>query len=152
MVYDVMIKEEPDEKVATIRRRITPDRIPQVIPDAFQRLMDAVGPAGYGEGMPGIVMHEMRPAEVADVEVFMPVAEGFEPPAGIEVTTLPGGTMAATVHTGPYDESGPAYEALAEWIDEHGKQVVGPPREHYVNDPNVVGREQAETEIEFPVA
>jgi effector-binding domain-containing protein len=60
--------------------------------------------------------------------------------------------MAATVHTGPYDESGPACEALAEWIDEHGKQVVGPAREHYLNDPNVVGMEHAETEIEFPIA
>ncbi len=152
MVYDVMIKEEPDEKVATIRRRITPDRIPQVIPDAFRRLMDAVGPAGYGEGMPGTVIHEMRPAEVADIEVFMPVAEAFEPPEGIEVTTLPGGTMAATVHTGPYDENGSAYEALTEWIEEHGKQVVGPPRELYLNDPNVVGVEHAETEIEVPIA
>ena len=152
MVYDVMIKEEPDQVVATIRRRITPGRIPQVVPDAFEHLMEAVGPVGYGDGMPGIVMHEMRPPEVADIEVFMPVAERFEPPAGVEVTTLPGGTMAATVHTGPYGESGPAYEALTEWIDEHGKQIVGPPREHYLNDPNIVGMEHAETEIEFPVA
>jgi effector-binding domain-containing protein len=152
MVYDVTIKEEPDELVATIRRRITPERIPYVVPDAFEHLMAAVGPIGYGDGMPGIVMHEMCPPKIADIEVFMPVAERFEPPVGVGVTTLRGGTMAATVHTGPYAESGPAYDALAEWIDEHGKQIVGPPREHYLNDPEVVGLEHAETEIEFPVA
>jgi effector-binding domain-containing protein len=152
MTYDVMIKEEPDELVASIRRRIAPEQISEVIPDAFEHLMTAVGPVGYGDGMPGIVMHEMRPPEVADVEVFMPVAERFEPPAGVDVTTLRGGTMVATVHTGPYGESGPAYQALTEWIDDHGKQIVGPPRELYLNDPNVVGMEHAETEIEFPVA
>jgi effector-binding domain-containing protein len=37
-------------------------------------------------------------------------------------------------------------------IDEHGERVVGPPRERYLNDPNVVGMERAETEIEFPIA
>ncbi|MGZ8631527.1 MAG: GyrI-like domain-containing protein [Actinomycetota bacterium] len=152
MPYDVMIKEEPDELVASIRTRIRPERIGDVIPDAFGRLMACVGPVGYGEGMPGIVMHEMREPEVADIEVFMHVASRFDPPEGVEVTTLRGGTMAATVHTGAYDGSGLAYEALTEWIDEHGRQIAGPPREHYLNDPHVVGMDRAETEIEFPVA
>ncbi|MGZ8582935.1 MAG: GyrI-like domain-containing protein [Actinomycetota bacterium] len=152
MPYDVMIKEEPDELVASIRTRIRPERIGDVIPDAFERLMACVGPVGYGEGMPGIVMHEMREPEVADIEVFMPVASRFDPPEGVEVTTLRGGTMASTVHTGAYDRSGLAYEALTEWIDEHGRQIAGPPREHYLNDPHVVGMDRAETEIEFPVA
>lgn len=152
MAYDVTIKDEPDELVASIRTRIRPERIGEVIPDAFERLMGCVGPIGYGNGMPGIVMHEMREPEVADIEVFMPVADRFDPPEGVEVTTLRGGTMAATVHTGPYDASGAAYEALTEWIDEHGRQIVGPPREHYLNDPHVVGMDRAETEIEVPVA
>ena len=152
MRYDVMIKEEEDELVASIRSRIAPERIGSVIPDAFERLMACVGPIGYGQGMPGIVMHEMRESEVADIEVFMPVAARFDPPAGVTVTTLSGGTMAATVHTGPYDESAQAYQALTGWIDEHGRRIVGPPREHYLNDPHLVGMERAETEIEFPVA
>ena len=152
MPYDVTIKEEPDELVASIRTRIRPERIGEVIPDAFERLMACVGPVGYGDGMPGIVMHEIREPEVADIEVFMPVAGRFDPPEGVEVTTLHGGTMAAVVHTGPYDASRAAYEALTEWIDEHGRQILGPPREHYLNDPHVVGMDRAETEIEVPVA
>lgn len=152
MPYDVMIKEEPDELVASIRRRITPERIPDMIPDSFERLMECVGPVGFGEGMPGIVMHEIRESEVADIEVFVPVAERFDPPSGIDVLTLPGGTMAATIHTGPYDGTEAAYEALAIWIDEHGRQIVGPAREHYLNDPDVVGMKRAQTEIEFPIA
>ena len=35
MPYDVMIKEEPDELVASIRTRIRPERIGEVIPDAL---------------------------------------------------------------------------------------------------------------------
>lgn len=151
MSYDVMIKEEPDELVASIRTRIRPDRIGDVVPDAFQRLTACVEPVGYGAGMPGIVMHEMREAAVADLEVFVPVAERFDPPEGITITTLRGGTMVRTVHTGPYEGCRSAYEALAGWIDEHGRQMAGPPREHYLNDPQVVGIERAETEIEVPV-
>ena len=152
MPYDVTIKDEPDELVASIRTRIRPERIGEVIPDAFERLMGCVGPIGYGNGMPGIVMHEMREPEVADIEVFMPVAGRFDPPEGIGVSTLRGGTMAAVVHTGPYEASRAAYEALTDWIDEHGRQILGPPREHYLNDPLEVGMERAQTEIEVPVA
>lgn len=152
MTYDVMLKEEPDELVASIRARIRPEGIGGLIPDAFRRLMACVEPVGYGDGMPGIVMHEMREPDLADVEVFMPIAVRFEPPEGVEVTTLPGGTMVSTVHIGPYDASGPAYEALAAWADEHGRRIVGPPREYYLNDPGDVGMDRAETEIELPVA
>lgn len=151
MPYDVMLKEEPDELVASIRTRIRPAAIGEVIPDAFRRLMACVGPIGYGDGMPGIVMHEMREPDLADIEVFMPVASRFDPPDGIEVVALPGGTMVATVHTGAYDATQPAYEALTTWIDAHGRRIVGPPREHYLNDPGQVGMDRAETEIEFPV-
>jgi effector-binding domain-containing protein len=70
----------------------------------------------------------------------------------VEVGVLEGGTMAATIHTGPYDASGAAYEALMTWIDDRGRQPVGPPRERYLNDPHVVGLDRAETEIEVPVA
>ena len=42
MRYDVMIKEEEDELVASIRSRIAPERIGSVIPDAFERLMACV--------------------------------------------------------------------------------------------------------------
>jgi len=152
MGYDVNIKEEPDELVASVRRRIEPERIGEMVPEAFERLMGCVAPDGYGQGMPGLVMHDMRDHEVADVEVFVPIAERFEPPEGVQVAVLEGGAMAATIHTGPYDASGAAYDALTIWIDESGRRITGPPRERYLNDPHVVGLDRAKTEIEFPVA
>jgi len=151
MVYDVMVKEEPDELVASIRSTVPMERLGEAIPQAFVRLMACVGPGGYGQGMPGLVMHEMQPPRPADVEIFMPVARPFDPPEGIVVTTLPGGPMAVTVHTGPYDGAGAAHEAVAEWIGEHGRKIAGPPRELFLNDPHVVGMEHAQTEIELPI-
>ena len=152
MAYDVTIKEEPSELVASIRRRIASERIGEVIPEAFGRLARCVEEVGYGHGMPGIVLHEVREPTSVDVEVCMPVAAMFDPPEGVQVRVLPGGTMAAVVHTGPYDASQPAYDALTAWITDHGWTAIGPPREHYLNDPHVVGIDRAETEIELPVA
>ncbi len=150
MPYDVLIKDEPDELVASIRRRVNFAKVGDTIPDGFRRLWECVEPVGHGEGMPGMVIYQMD-GGVADIEMFVPVARPFDPSDEITVTTLPGGRMATTTHVGPYDGSGAAYAALGEWITEHGHHVVGPPREYYLNDPQVVGMDKAETEIEFPI-
>jgi hypothetical protein len=38
------------------------------------------------------------------------------------------GSVAWTVHRGPFDEIGPASHTVAGWIQEHGHEVAGPPR------------------------
>ena len=59
--------------------------------------------------------------------------------------------MIRTVHKGPYKTVGPAYQALASWIVERDYEVVGPPREWYLNDPKTTVEEQLLTAIEFPI-
>jgi AraC family transcriptional regulator len=49
--------------------------------------------------------------------------------------TLPGGTAAVTVHSGPYDQLPDAYAALEEWINTNGFHPAGAPWEAYLNDP-----------------
>ena len=53
MGYDVNIKEEPDELVASVRRRIEPERIGEMVPEAFERLMGCVAPDGIRAGHAG---------------------------------------------------------------------------------------------------
>lgn len=64
---------------------------------------------------------------------------------------LDGGTVATTEHRGRDEEIGPAYQVLTGWVAEHGYEIVGPPRELYLNDPMTVQADEIRTRIEFPV-
>lgn len=154
MSFDVTIKEVPDVLVASIRTHATLKNVGNEVHDAFERLAGFVIPVGSGEGMPGIVTHEQPTGSLddeMDLEVVMPIRERAEPPEGIHVRVLPGGCVASAIHRGPYDEVGPAYQALAVWIPAHRHDFAGPPREFYLNDPREVGEEEALTEIQFPI-
>ncbi len=48
--------------------------------------------------------------------------------------TLAGATVGATVHHGPYDQLGDAYQTLLEWISTNGYRIIGPPRQLYLSD------------------
>lgn len=151
MSYDVQVKEVPDELVASIRSHVSMASIGDEVGRDFRRLAEVVGPGGFGEGPPGLITYEIDPSAGADIEVFMPIRERFDPPTGIEVKTLSGGSIATAVHRGPYDEVGSAYEAITAWVPEHDGDFVGPPRERYLNDPTEPGQVDALTEVQFPI-
>lgn len=69
------------------------------------------------------------------VEAGFPVGTVIDADGPVQPARLPGGLVARTVHTGPYDELAPAYEALAAWVRDHGGEVAGDPWEVYLTDP-----------------
>ena len=84
MSYEIEIKEIPDHLVASVRRRASIANVGKEVPEAFHELMEAVGPVGYGDGMPGVVYcGEVGPETEWDMEIFMPVAAPFDPPEGM---------------------------------------------------------------------
>jgi effector-binding domain-containing protein len=60
-------------------------------------------------------------------------------------------TIATTIHKGPYDQVGPAYERLTTWITGQGLHAIGPPMEAYLNDPGETTPDEYLTEIMMPV-
>jgi effector-binding domain-containing protein len=84
--------------------------------------------------------------------VCIPVSEPVERFGRVEPDELPGGSIATTVHHGPYEEIRPAYDAIAAWVQEHGRRLAGPPREIYLNAPDQVADPgELETLIEWPI-
>jgi AraC family transcriptional regulator len=66
--------------------------------------------------------------------------------------TLPGGSAAVTIHSGPYDQLQSAYAALEEWIAANGFHPVGSPWEAYLNDPaDHPNPEDWKTEVCWPM-
>lgn len=157
---DIAIADIPPQTVLGMRRRgYYQEQIPAMIMELFLYVeQEGIEIAG----MPVFICHEtpeeaMRAAEEgnADVEVVIPVPAPVEitekSPKGAKCYELPGGTMVRAVHKGPYAASEATYNAIFAWISEHGREVTGPIREIYINDPAEVAEEDILTEIYVPV-
>jgi effector-binding domain-containing protein len=69
------------------------------------------------------------------VEAGFPVQASISGMDEVRASSLPGGTVAVTMHTGPHDEMEAAYEAIYAWIDSQGGTPSGDPWEVGLTDP-----------------
>ena len=149
LTYEIVSRDVPTQRVATIRERVQMTAIGRAMGEGFGEVARATEAAGAEiDGLPFAIYHEVGPDEV-EVELGFPVLGNVEV-GRVHSATLDGGHVACTVHMGPYEEVGRAYDALDRWVQMHGRRVVGPPREVYLNEPaaNVVPL----TEVQMPIA
>lgn len=154
MPYDVTIKQVPAQHVASLTVHTDLGQIGDDIATAFATLVGAIAAAATQPiGAPFATYHDVIDEQTAgDVEICMPVPPGTRPPAqGVDWKESPGGAVAATTHRGPYAEIAPAYHTITGWVQDHGRQISGPPREIYLNDPQTVLPEDLLTEVQFPI-
>jgi len=151
--YDVVIKQVEPLWVASVRDVVpTPPEQGSLWHELGTYLIQArVSPTG-----PCLTLyHDPEYKERDwDLEVCEPLSAPIPGSERVRVHELPGvERMACTVHHGPFVTIGEAYQALMQWIQANGYQIVGPCREVYLReaengsqtDPNTV------TEIQFPV-
>ena len=155
---DVTIVELEAMKVMGMRRKgeykIISEMLPALYGYAFSKGIKVSGPAIF-------VCHESSKEEMekaheegnADVECAIPVLDkgGATPGEGMSFYELPAAKMAKIVHKGPYEECETAYNKLMAWLGQNDKKIVGPIREHYLNDPREVPPEEILTEIYAPI-
>lgn len=154
MPYDVTVKQVDAQRVAAYRLHTDLSKIGNDIATGFGVLMQSVGAARTAvAGAPFIVYHDVIDEQTdGDIELCIPVPPGASsPPGAVEWKDLPSATVASTVHHGPYQEIAPAYHTVTGWIQEHGHQTAGAPREIYLNDPQEFPPEELLTEVQFPI-
>jgi effector-binding domain-containing protein len=134
------------------RAPVTMATIGDGIGGAFRVLVEHAGATGAQWAGPPFVLYPAICEGEFEIAVCMPVVQGAQGGELATVEEVPGGLCASTVHVGPYDEVGNAYEALQKWMTESGHSPAGPVREVYLNDPDSVPPEQLQTEIDWPVA
>jgi len=151
-----MVREWGPETCATLAMKGPFDQMPE----AFGRIYGWLQQAGHvPQGMP-VAVYLNDPAEVDPSEalwaLWAPVesdATPYGPDAeGLAIARFPVMLVATTMHQGPYEEVGTAYERLVAWIAEQGLQMSGPPMEAYLNDPYEVAPEEILTEVMIPVS
>ena len=153
MPYEVGIIETAPQSILATRMLTSLSTIGEDIGKGFGALMGEMGRLGlHPTGPPLVVYHGIIDEQTGgEVEVCIPLPVDLGGDGEVYGRVLEGGTMAATVHRGPYPEIGPAYHTLAGWILEHGHQIAGPPREIYLNDPQLVAAGDLLPRVEFPI-
>jgi effector-binding domain-containing protein len=91
------------------------------------------------------------PVEELIYEVGMPFAGKTEEEGRVKIKTVPAQLVLSTIHKGPYSEGGMAIGALAEHAYKNNYEIIGPPMEIYLSDPNETPERELLTEMCFPV-
>jgi DNA-binding transcriptional MerR regulator len=153
MRYDVQVTDKPARPALVLRFRSSQDRLGQDIGVAMRTLADAARQArAHGAGPPVIIWsHQHNGSEIAyEGLACQPVRELMEPSGDAVLGEVPGGRFASAVHTGPFEELGAAYEAVAAWIEEHRHHIAGPPQQTYLTA-HETDPARYRTEIAFPI-
>ena len=154
MTYEVHLQQVQPQLAASIRGRAAWADLGAFVGGSLQELYQSAGSQGIRfAGPPYAIYHHADSTEAeVDVEVGVPVADPVDPCGRVVNTEIAGGLVATTMHCGAYENVGPAYRALGEWVQEHGHEMAGPPREIYLTDPNAVPDPGANrTEIVWPI-
>jgi AraC family transcriptional regulator len=156
MTYSITKKTVSAQPVLVRRFRVAPTEIPRAFGEGLESVFAHAKRHGIAlTGRPFARYPEMSGGRMT-IEPGMRIeasdAANAESEGEVRVDTLPGGTVASTVHEGAYQSLGQAHTAIRAWIEEHGLTPSGAPWEVYVTDP-MATPDQADwrTEVCWPV-
>jgi DNA-binding transcriptional MerR regulator len=144
----------PRLRVASITKTVKRDELEPWWSDSFAEIYRALRAAEVRPAGPsgGLYPTELFTEEVAEVVVFVPIADRFEPSGNIRVSELTPVELAIALHLGPLREADRTYGPLGTHVAERALGVEGPIREHYlVTDDDTADESQLRTEIGWPV-
>ena len=161
MPYSITTREVAEQPVIVGRRQAPRSEVATAIGEVLPRVFRYVQENGFTlTGRPFVRYVDPGPDAVT-FEPGMPIESRFEEVAaggtrdggGLELDALPGGTVATTIHVGPYQTLHAAYAALEKWIADEGLTTAGAPWESYLTDPTAVpDPANWKTEVCWPVS
>ncbi len=132
--YDVHTETRKTQLTAVATATLRVAEIGPWLAGTYGMLARVITERGAHPVGPPFARYHMLAEDRFAVEAGFPVSASVN--AGdVRSSELPGGAVAVTVHTGPYDEMRPAYEALTSWVGGHGGEPAGDPWEVYFSDP-----------------
>ena len=148
IAYTCEIKDHPERPTLSVRTRAAVQDLPQLFGQTYGALMQYMSEMGaQPAGMPFAAYYNMDMQNL-DIEIGFPVTQLLPDRGEIKSGTLPAGKYAFTIHTGPYDTVGSAYEALTQFVKESGHEPTGIAYEFYFSGPETPP-EQIQTQIVF---
>lgn len=151
MTYACNLVDRSEQPTLVVRTRAAVERLPQVLGPAWGSIMAYATKVGAEpSGPPFVAYHNMEMQDL-DLEIGLPFDRPLDGEGDVLPAELPAGAAVETMHVGPYDQVGAAYEALEAWMSAHGRVAAGPPQEHYLNDPQDTPPAELRTRIVWPL-
>jgi len=154
VLYELNVKEFPEQTVLSIHERTPLEDLKRVIPGHYDELFAYLAELSEESAGPPVTICPFPDDEgIVAVEDALPTARALPGRGRIESRVLPACTGVCLVHKGPYDELPRSYRALGHWFERLGIEVTGDPREIYWTDPKEVA-DPADwvTEVVWPIA
>lgn len=134
MSYDVEGRELTEQATAMVRARLPQSQLGAWLAGAYQEVIAYLVSAHIAPAGPPYARFSFH-NDLVDVEAGLPVPTPVLAYGRVTPSWLPGGPAAVTTHHGPYEDLPAAYDAVADWLKEHGHEPAGPHWETYHSDP-----------------
>ncbi len=150
-MYPCELQEQATKHTLSIRFRSPVQDLPIHFGRVWGSLIEYLGTLGeHPTGAPFAAYHNMDMQDL-DIEAGFPVARPLPGKGDIQAAEIPGGMFAVCHYTGPYNQVGPAYQELTQFVQQQGYAPSGAAYEWYLNDPSAVPPQDLKTDIAFPV-
>lgn len=155
MSFQVDVRQLPAQHAAVLELQAHPSNMSSAVKSGYAELAAAITRAGVAfAGSAFFVMEQVFDDDhPAQIRLGFPIALPFPADGDVRCTELAACEVATAIHRGPYDEAGPAYRAIEDWISSHGYVAIGYPREIYLVSPaDTMDPLEYITEIQIPIA
>jgi effector-binding domain-containing protein len=139
MRCDVQVMQVGPQPIAVVRRRASSEQFATVVPEACGDVWKFIRSAQIERPGRNIAVYLDCEGEKINIEVGVEVTHSFTGDGEVVCSATPAGTVATTVHMGPYDRLGDAHAVIREWCDDHHHKTSGPQWEiygHWNDDPS----------------
>lgn len=148
---EIKLKTVEENQVASIWHVGPVEEMGELIGELTGRIMQK----GLQIVQPPFVVYYTSPMEVPpekmQYEVGIPFEGNANDDGSIKIKILPKHKIISTVHKGPYAEIAPVYAEMMQHIMSGKYEMIGAPREAYLNNPREVSENELLTEVIFPV-
>jgi len=144
----------PFQTVLLIRDSAGPKTFEKVMGNAFEEIIAYMKKNKNKQtGSPFAIYYKWDSVTFFSVmDIGIPVEKVEKGSGRIKFMNIPEQNVIKAVYFGPYDKTGPTYNALMQYIKENNKEMVGGPWEIYVTNPmEVKDTMKWQTDIVFPV-